>query len=462
MEFMLPEGVHALPASEGQVRIVRERPQFDEAIMFDKASCPYWKLLPHSVEDVAMLVLTLDQGSIGTAGIAYASHMGAMVHAKFDKYHRCVRDIKLSLGHCCGGLFLKAQLHSSFLWGINFKPFGTGLFGTQKKWLLNIFLATQDIHGELFGRYGWKIAQDMQMPYDSESDKQAVFDNLCHVAGSFTKQLEICKLGRWFSWNQCARQQMPEYHTMKMLLEHHLADQQDPDNDATAFDDLLAATRAKTPAAELAKLKSATGGLGLCHKLMTMQLLQHVRILYVVTHGCWSWYAHEVQHTKTPRDGLLALLATSQGKWAEDPHLRATVRDTLRDRDNLTFMGITGCSVTTKKLAQRALLLMWHILANRAWSLATRNYCPPECYVGLLSGSPQKAQVAAESMRDNWRMLMRLEQQRLQLPVAHRLWGDIHFASEMPIRMLHLFFEQAKFNPACTRGLKLLRSVVVV
>ena len=53
--------------------------------------------------------------------------MGALMHCKFDKFHRVIRDIKLFIGRCCSSLFLKAQLYTTLIWGINYKPFGSGL-----------------------------------------------------------------------------------------------------------------------------------------------------------------------------------------------------------------------------------------------------------------------------------------------------------------------------------------------
>ena len=50
----------------------------------------WWRSVP-------LLVLSLDQGPIGTAGMAFALQ-GHRIHVKFDKIHRCIRDCKLALG----------------------------------------------------------------------------------------------------------------------------------------------------------------------------------------------------------------------------------------------------------------------------------------------------------------------------------------------------------------------------
>lgn len=64
-------------------------------------------MLPDGVEP-HLLILGLDQGPIGTAGQAFAEdHMGAMVHTKYCRFHRVVRDVRLAVTHSAGGVFLK-------------------------------------------------------------------------------------------------------------------------------------------------------------------------------------------------------------------------------------------------------------------------------------------------------------------------------------------------------------------
>ena len=65
----------------------------------------WWRSAP-------VLVLSLDQGPIGTAGMAFALQ-GHRIHVRFDKIHRCIRDYKLALGRAMREIFPKTQLHSS-------------------------------------------------------------------------------------------------------------------------------------------------------------------------------------------------------------------------------------------------------------------------------------------------------------------------------------------------------------
>ena len=87
--------------------------------------------------------------------------------------------------------------------------------------------------------------------------------------------LSFPKLGRWFSWNDCAAEQICEFWVRKMILEATFNEVQDPDIDATSFDDINSVGRAKSAAAELATMIKLGGGLKLAYKLMTTDLLEH-------------------------------------------------------------------------------------------------------------------------------------------------------------------------------------------
>ena len=99
-----------------------------------------------------------------------------MVDTEYCKFHRVVRDCKLSILHVAGGIFLKAQMFSNNLWAVNKRPFNIGKFGEDKKRLLNIFLSMESCDGPLFQKYGHKIAEDYNMPFESDDDRRAVWD----------------------------------------------------------------------------------------------------------------------------------------------------------------------------------------------------------------------------------------------------------------------------------------------
>ena len=263
-----------------------------------------------------------------------------------------------------------------------------------------------------------RIALSVGPVVSTRNDEQALFDRLPDLARSWCASLDISKLGRWFSWNGCAKEQLGEYWISKMLLEFHQEGMQDPDEHPVAFDDLLGASRAKTPQAELAALKAANGGLRLAYRLMTTKLWQHAKILYIVTRACWSWYSRQVKHIRRPQDNVASTLAATQGRWHADRQLSETFRDALLDRQSLLYMGIP---LGESLLSDRLLELTWALVGKRAWSLAARCHGPPERYAGLLSSCVLAQRSAVDSLRADWKRLLSLELLRLTSRVADRL-----------------------------------------
>lgn len=147
--------------------------------------------MPNDFSDPYLLVLGLDQGPSCTAGQAFTEHaLSAMVYTKYCKFHRVVRDVRLSVLHSSNGLFLKAQLFSNNLWAVNKRPFNTGKFGEDKRRLLNIFLAAETHEGALFEKHGHKIAADFNMPFGTDEERKVVFDQVA-LLPSFREAGEV-------------------------------------------------------------------------------------------------------------------------------------------------------------------------------------------------------------------------------------------------------------------------------
>ena len=142
-DLRLPRDILAMPVERNERRVVRCCAERDEAFIVSIGSThEARRVLPDDVHCVQLLVLGLDQCAIGAAGISYAQdEMRAMMLASWDKIHRLIRDMKLSVIHASGGVFLKSQLYSNHLWSVNYKPFSSGIFGDQKQRLLNVFLS---------------------------------------------------------------------------------------------------------------------------------------------------------------------------------------------------------------------------------------------------------------------------------------------------------------------------------
>eukprot|EP00974_Lingulodinium_polyedra_P096323 9338705-Lingulodinium_polyedra.AAC.1 len=228
----------------------------------------------------------------------------------------------------------------------------------------------------------------MQLPFDSQDDEHLVWNRLESLV-SFNQATEPPKLGRWFSWNTQAERRLPEYHAQKMLLEFHL-EEPDPDDSGVPFDDLAASATARSQTKHFNALKAGGGGLKLCYMLMSSQLLQACKIMYIVSQACWTWYTHQVKTIKTPEQNLKYLVSMVSEGWATDQHLVDTIKHSLFKESSLQFMDIwpDDLSEVGRKLVTWTLDLMWCMLGHRAWSMASRHSLPPEAYAGLLSASP--------------------------------------------------------------------------
>ena len=204
-----------------------------------------------------------------------------------------------------------------------------------------------------------------------------------------------------------------------------------------AWDDLDAlATSQGTPREQLCKLKATTGGLRLAYKLMHASLHQVLLIMYIATQAAWSWYTREVQQVKSPRQGLMASLAASQGRWACDRHMRQGVSQTLYHQQNLTFMLCNGSDALAALQARRAGMLTLHVLAKRAWSMAVRHNGPPEVYIPMLFHEQTMVDRAAQDMSEHWLKVTMVEQKRLSSQAPGFPPTFLHF----PLCILRAFF----------------------
>ena len=80
-----------------------------------------------------------------------------------------------------------------------------------------------------------RIALSVGPVVSTQEEEQALFDRLPDLARSWCASLDISKMGRWFSWNGCAEEQLGEYWISNMLLELHQEGMPDPDEHPVAF-----------------------------------------------------------------------------------------------------------------------------------------------------------------------------------------------------------------------------------
>lgn len=102
--------------------------------------------------------------------------------------------------------------------------------------MVNVFIATTDHHSPIFLKYADRIARDLGLRCDTDAEREHVYLSCLH-APSLHRQGTYPKMGRWFSWNQVACEQIDEFWILRMLLEHHLSPSSGPDEASTAFDE---------------------------------------------------------------------------------------------------------------------------------------------------------------------------------------------------------------------------------
>ena len=181
--FSIPERVCLRPVTASEIRVLRPAAAGGlMSLLFDRRSRTATPTLPEGLADAPLLVVGLDQGSVGSAGMAYAMHASPhLVYVSYDKIHRMVRDIRLSLQHCARGSFLKCQLFSAYIYGLNYKPFNSGAFSEQKARLLNVFRCAEHDGAPIFLKYWERIAGDLDLRAETIADKSAVWDAVAEL-----------------------------------------------------------------------------------------------------------------------------------------------------------------------------------------------------------------------------------------------------------------------------------------
>ena len=91
-------------------------------------------------DQVPVVSCLMDQGSTGCAATAWLQSKHSLFHASWDKIHRIVRDLKLAASHT--GLD-QVVLMSSFVFSVNYKPFGSGAWFEEKRNALEAFLQSE-------------------------------------------------------------------------------------------------------------------------------------------------------------------------------------------------------------------------------------------------------------------------------------------------------------------------------
>ncbi len=150
--FQLPAGSNVRPVTQEEARVTVSDASGNHVFIRNRETGVAMRVLPVGLINVMLLLLQLDQGSIGAAGVAFLEYfLGWMVTAKFDKIHRAIRDLKLAAQAV--PIFVKTKLWSAYLYAINKRPFGSGAHGTAKARLVDAFMEKVTIHSPVFVKY---------------------------------------------------------------------------------------------------------------------------------------------------------------------------------------------------------------------------------------------------------------------------------------------------------------------
>jgi len=150
--FKLPPGCNVRPVRQNEVRCTASDATGNHAHIRDNETGQQHPVLSPGLVDVKLLLLQLDHGSIGAAGVAKLElHDGRMITARFDKIHRVIRCLKNAAGKV--PIFVKTKLWSAYLYSFNKRPFGSGWNATVKQRLLQVFMQHHDINSEVFIKY---------------------------------------------------------------------------------------------------------------------------------------------------------------------------------------------------------------------------------------------------------------------------------------------------------------------
>ena len=284
-------------------------------------------------------------------------------------------------------------MHSNYMWGLSYRPYGTGHFHEHKKRLMEILLSRESWETcNEFDQYWEDIRDDLGMsPHSSMEEvwRELPSCRLFQAKGTCPKQ------GRWFAWNDAATEQLPEFHVLKMVLKYHHGSEDgkkklDPDEHIEQEAIALATRRSMRGDGsradmrqEFSDLKKALGGgTRLAYFCMSERLWALCHILQVVSEPCWTWYAHEVKENQNHIDCLNRTIHL-QTHWAGENHLQ-----------RLAAIPTSRHPIFVRLIAEKRVLdtgpktvdLCLHILMRRAWSFVRHN-APPDCYACILDDS---------------------------------------------------------------------------
>ena len=214
---------------------------------------------------------------------------------------------------------------------------------------------------------------------------------------------------------------MREWLGTRMILEFYLGDSMDnPDDQKSGF---------KT-------LRKNCKGLKLAYMALSQQNWEHCKILQIFGKPCWSWFTKYHKTVKSAMDSLGYVIDMSS-RWMESHHLRQmAMLCSVNGKDKLDET--MYWAVNAQETASKAWEYNLELLGQRSGSLS-KHGSPPHCYAPVLGGDANMAKKALKLMRQDFKMLQRLEVS--SVPHAANLCADLRLTVGSPMRLVMNAFD---------------------
>ena len=143
--YLVPDSMSSAlkPLSSSVTRVVRGTSV--RIVAADGEASPSVNLL--DLLELPILIIGMDQGSSGCAAMAFLQDATVMMcHCYWDGFHRLIRDMKLAVSNSPAQTkqhLGQGQLCGSYIYCLNYKPFGKAGFHEDKKDLLSSFMETE-------------------------------------------------------------------------------------------------------------------------------------------------------------------------------------------------------------------------------------------------------------------------------------------------------------------------------
>ena len=126
---------------------------------------------------------------------------------------------------------------------------------------MHVFQARNGVQSPRFQKYLPRICKELGLPSTTLEEQERILAHCCNLP-NITRRPEMLKLGRWFSWNASAEDNLDCVSGVRMILEDHVHGCSgptvgDPDLATIAADDLHGSVAAKTHHAQTQKLKES-------------------------------------------------------------------------------------------------------------------------------------------------------------------------------------------------------------